>query len=183
MVENVIQIKIGITINVDVSVKIWKNIMCMKKIIFSKYYSWLIYYMWWNYRYNKNSSNKLSRKNGNLKNKKILYFTQLFINYHNIIENRTCYYFDDRIRIEVFDFDNSLMSEKSYINFWHFVENIDWPKNHCVSNGFIRVYNGTRYLFLFGPEKYDATCNRIRCLIGVKVVLHMLFFIIMQISK
>ena len=24
------------------------------------------------------------------------------------------------------------------------------------TNGFIRVYNGTRYLVLFGPEKYDA---------------------------
>ena len=35
-------------------------------------------------------------------------------------------------------------------------------------NGFIRVYDGTRYLVLLVPEKYDATCNRIRYLIGVK---------------
>ena len=34
MVENVIQIKSGITINVGASVKILKNIVCSKKIIF-----------------------------------------------------------------------------------------------------------------------------------------------------
>ena len=34
MIENVIQAKNGITINVGVSVKIQKNIMCAKKIIF-----------------------------------------------------------------------------------------------------------------------------------------------------
>ena len=34
MVENIIQIKSGITINVDVSVEIRKNIICAKKIIF-----------------------------------------------------------------------------------------------------------------------------------------------------
>ena len=33
---------------------------------------------------------------------------------------------------------------------------------------FIRVCNGTRYLVLFGSEKYDAICNRIRFLTGVK---------------
>ena len=34
MVGNVIQIKSGMTINVDTRVKIRKNIMCTKKIIF-----------------------------------------------------------------------------------------------------------------------------------------------------
>ena len=32
MVENIIQIKTGMTIYVDVSVETWKNIMCTKKI-------------------------------------------------------------------------------------------------------------------------------------------------------
>ena len=32
--------------------------------------------------------------------------------------------------------------------------------------GFIRVYNGTRYLVLFGPEKYGSFYSRIRYLIG-----------------
>ena len=35
-------------------------------------------------------------------------------------------------------------------------------------DGFIRVYDGTRYLVLFNQEKYDVIYNRIRCLIGVK---------------
>ena len=33
-------------------------------------------------------------------------------------------------------------------------------KYHCI-DGFIRAYNGTKYLILFGPEKYDAIYNRI----------------------
>ena len=35
-------------------------------------------------------------------------------------------------------------------------------------NEFIRVYDGTRYLVLFGSEKYDAIYNRIRYLISQK---------------
>ena len=35
-------------------------------------------------------------------------------------------------------------------------------------DGLIRVYDETRYLVLFGSEKYDLICNRIRYLIGVK---------------
>ena len=34
--------------------------------------------------------------------------------------------------------------------------------------GFIRVYDGTRYLVLFGGEKYDFIYSRMRYLIGVK---------------
>ena len=34
IVESVIQIKIGIMINVDVNIKILKNIICVEKIIF-----------------------------------------------------------------------------------------------------------------------------------------------------
>ena len=45
---------------------------------------------------------------------------------------------------------------------------------------FIRVYDGTRYLVLFGAEKYDIIYNRIIHLIDAKMVLHMLVFIIMQ---
>ena len=35
-------------------------------------------------------------------------------------------------------------------------------------DGFIRVYDGTRYLVLFGPEKYDAIFDRFRYLISQK---------------
>ena len=35
-------------------------------------------------------------------------------------------------------------------------------------DGFIRLCDGTRYLVLFGSEKYDSFYNRIRYLISVK---------------
>ena len=35
-------------------------------------------------------------------------------------------------------------------------------------DGTVKVDNGTRYLVLFDPEKYDAICNRIRYLISQK---------------
>ena len=41
---------------------------------------------------------------------------------------------------------------------------------------FIRVYDGTRYLAWFGPEKYDVIFNRIRYLIGVKSGITYVFF-------
>ena len=47
------------------------------------------------------------------------------------------------------------------------------PRPFCIRfnqvDGFIRVYDGNRYLILFGLEKYDATYNRIKYLIGVKI--------------
>ena len=50
-------------------------------------------------------------------------------------------------------------------------------------DGFIRDYDGTKYLVLFGREKYNAIYDRIRSLIGSKAILHILFIIIMQKSK
>ena len=35
-------------------------------------------------------------------------------------------------------------------------------------DGFIRIYDGTRYFTLIGSEKYDTICNRIRYLISLK---------------
>ena len=35
-------------------------------------------------------------------------------------------------------------------------------------DGFIRVYNETTYLILFGPKKYDAIYNRIKYLMSQK---------------
>ena len=37
--------------------------------------------------------------------------------------------------------------------------------------GLIRVYDGTRNLVLFGPEKYDVIYKRIRYFIGQKTVI------------
>ena len=90
------------------------------------------------------------------------------------IKNRTCYYFDDIIKIEHFNLDNILIDEKSYENI--LVYNISDKtlidaKPLCRFDkieGFIRVYDRTRYLVLFGSEKYDFIYNRITYLIGVK---------------
>ena len=35
-------------------------------------------------------------------------------------------------------------------------------------DGFIKIYDGIRYLVLLGPEQYDAICNSIRYLISEK---------------
>ena len=43
-------------------------------------------------------------------------------------------------------------------------------------DGFIRVYEWTRYLIFFGLEKYDAIYNRIRYLISQKLGIIYVFF-------
>ena len=50
------------------------------------------------------------------------------------IKNCTCYYFDDIIKIEEFDFDNILLDEKPYRNI--LIYDISYKtlmvQNHCV---------------------------------------------------
>ena len=74
-----------------------------------------------------------------------------------------------------FDLDNILIDEKSYQNI--LVYNISYKSSidsspSCITfdkiDGFIRVYDGTRYLVLFGRDKYDSIYDRIRYLISVK---------------
>ena len=93
----------------------------------------------------------------------------------NYFKNRTFYYFDYIIKIEDFDFYYILIDEKSCENI--LVYNISYKSSigakplHISFNKvdrFIRVFDGTRYLILFGPEIYDAIINSIRYLIGVK---------------
>ena len=84
------------------------------------------------------------------------------------------YYFNDIMKFKDFHFD-ILVNKKSYKNI--LVYNI----SHKTLIGgrplyirfdkideFIRVYDGTRYLVIFGAEKYDAVYNRIIYLIEVK---------------
>ena len=40
------------------------------------------------------------------------------------IKNRTCYYFDDIIKIKDFDINNLLVDEKSYENVWFMIFHI-----------------------------------------------------------
>ena len=87
------------------------------------------------------------------------------------IKNRTCYYFDDMIIFEDFDFD-ILIDEKSHENILVYdisYKSLIGPKPLIKTfnkiHGFIIICHGTRYLVLFGPEKCDAISNRIRYLI------------------
>ena len=73
------------------------------------------------------------------------------------------------IKIEDFDHDNILIDEKSYENI--LVYNILCKNQIAVKpllirfnklDEFIRVYDGTSYLILFGKEKYDAIYIKIR---------------------
>ena len=79
------------------------------------------------------------------------------------------------MKIENFDFDDILINEKSCENI--FVNNISYKTLMGAKpvrivfddvNGFVRVYDGTRYLVLFGDEKCDFIYNRTRCLRAVK---------------
>ena len=85
------------------------------------------------------------------------------------IENRTCYCFDDIIKIENVNLGNILIDEKSYKNILVF--NISYRSLRIrfdKIDEFIRGYDETRYLVLIGSEKYYFIYNRIRYLIGVK---------------
>ena len=87
------------------------------------------------------------------------------------IKNRTCYYFDDIIKLEDFSVDNILIDENLHKNI--LIYDISYktlidPKLFRVIvdkiDGLIRLDDGTRYLTLFGSEKYDAIYDRIRIL-------------------
>ena len=91
------------------------------------------------------------------------------------IKNRTCHYFDDIIKLEDFDLDSTLIDKKSYANI--LIYDISYktlidPKSVRIRfnqiHGFIRIYDGTRYLKLLGSEECESVCNRIRYLISQK---------------
>ena len=91
------------------------------------------------------------------------------------IKNCTYYYFDDIIKLEDFDFNNILIDEKSYKNILIYDISCNslivlkplWTRFDKI-DGFIRIYDGTRYLTLFGSEKYVAIYEKIRYLISLK---------------
>ena len=106
------------------------------------------------------------------------------------IKNRTCYHLDEIIKFEYFYFENILIDEKpnenvlAYnISYKTFIGTQPFRIRLDKIDEFIRVYVGTRYLVLFGTEKYDIIYIRIRYLTDAKMVLHMLVFIIMPKSK
>ena len=81
-----------------------------------------------------------------------------------IIKNCTCHYFDDIIKIEYFGFDNVLLDEKSRkdilvcdISCKTLIHAKPLRIRFDKGDGFVRVYDRTSYLVLFGGEKYDFT--------------------------
>ena len=87
------------------------------------------------------------------------------------IKNCKCYYFDDIIKSEDFDFDNILIDEKLYKFFFIFgisCKNLIDSKPLRIRlnklDGFIRIYDGTRYLTSLGSEIYASIYNRFRYL-------------------
>ena len=61
-----------------------------------------------------------------------------------------CYYFDDMIKLEDFEFDNTLVEEKSHENFLIYIlsyKTLIDPKSLQTRffkiNGFIEIYNAT----------------------------------------
>ena len=106
------------------------------------------------------------------------------------IKNPTCYYFDGVIKLEGFDLDNTLVDKKSSGNI--LIYDILYKSLILLKilgirfnkiDGFIRIYNGTRYLTLFGFERYGNIYNRIRYLINQKINITCFFLTILQNSK
>ena len=105
-------------------------------------------------------------------------------------KNLTCYYFDDIIKLEDFELDNILIDEKSYENI--LIYDISYktlidskPLRIALDqiDGFIRIYDGTRYLTLFGSEEYEAIYKRTRHFISQKMTSHIFFLTISQKPK
>ena len=86
------------------------------------------------------------------------------------------------IKFGDFDSDNILLNEKSYENILVYGISYkpligDKPRIRLDKiDGFIRVYDETKYLVLLGLEKYDAIYNKIRYLIGLKRGITYVFF-------
>ena len=106
------------------------------------------------------------------------------------IKYRTCYYFDDIIKLEVFDLDNILIDKKSYeniliydISYKTLIDAKPLRIRFFKIDGITRIYDGTRYLTLFGSKEYEAIYNRITDLISQKVASHIFFLTILQKPK
>ena len=94
-----------------------------------------------------------------------------------------CYYFDDIIKLEDFDLDNILIDKKPYENI--LIYNISYKalidrKPLCIwfnkIDGFIRIYDGTRYLTLFDSEKnMTLFATKLDTLSAKKMTSHIFF--------
>ena len=80
------------------------------------------------------------------------------------IKNCACYYcFDDIIKSEGCDLDNILIDKKSHesiliydISYETAIDPKPFHIRFVKMYGIIRIYDGTRYLTLFGSEKFKT---------------------------
>ena len=89
------------------------------------------------------------------------------------IKNVRCYYFNIIIKIEDFNLNNVLIDKKfeSILPYNISYKNLIGKPLSARFNktvGFIRVFDGTRYLELSGSKKYDSIYSKIRYLTSVK---------------
>ena len=75
------------------------------------------------------------------------------------IKIRTCYYFDDIIKINDFDLDKIFIDERWYenilvynISYKSLIDSMSLRITFDKVDGFIRVYDGTEYIVLFASE-------------------------------
>ena len=95
-----------------------------------------------------------------------------------------CYYFDDVIKIEDFNFDNILLDEKSYKNILMYgilyktLIGVKPLHMMCVKvDGFSREFDVNKYLGLFDYEKYNALYDRVIYLIRLERYITYVFFL------
>ena len=111
---------------------------------------------------------------------------------NNEIKNHTCYYFDDIIKLKDFDLD-ILIDKNSHRNILFYDSSYKTSIGLKLLrikfdkiNGIIRIYDGTRYMTLFGIEKYDAIYDRTRYLIFFLTILRkskLIFMILYLLRK
>ena len=99
------------------------------------------------------------------------------------IENRTYYYFDDIVKLEGYNLDNDLIDKKPHKNILIYdisYKTLIGSKPLRIGfdkiDGSIKIYDGTKYLTLFGTKIYDAIYDRIRYLTSLKINFTYLFF-------
>ena len=75
------------------------------------------------------------------------------------IKIRTCYFFDDIIKINDFDLDKIFIDERWYenilvynISYKSLIDSMPLRITFDKVDGFIRVYDGTEYIVLFASE-------------------------------
>ena len=95
------------------------------------------------------------------------------------IKNCNCYYVDDIISDIDFDFDKILLHEKSYKNKYENILIYDILYKTLIGakplrirfdkiDGFIKTYDGIRYLVSFNHGRCEKICDRIKYLISEK---------------